>query len=49
MKTLILVAVCLAGCSTAPPCPPLPTMAPGQQLQEYTLEVIHLYHECRGD
>lgn len=49
MMRALALAVLLTGCAGAPPCPPLPTMAAHQTLQEYTLHVVQLYHQCRGD
>jgi uncharacterized lipoprotein YajG len=53
MKTLALIAAALllAGCCTTPTarhCDPLPQMADGQTLQEYTLDVVQRYKLCRG-
>ncbi|WP_454737578.1 hypothetical protein [Cupriavidus necator] len=53
MKTLTVIAavLLLTGCCTTPParqCDPLPEMAAGQTLQDYTLDVVQRYKVCRG-
>jgi hypothetical protein len=47
MKAFIALVVLLAGCTSAPYCPRLPEMAEGQTLQQYTLEVVWRYQQCR--
>jgi uncharacterized lipoprotein YajG len=53
MKTMTIIAavLLLTGCCTKPParqCDPLPEMAAGQALQDYTLDVVQRYKVCRG-
>ncbi|SOZ99434.1 hypothetical protein CBM2626_A30030 [Cupriavidus taiwanensis] len=53
MKSLSIITavLLLTGCCTTPPapqCDPLPEMAVGQTLQEYTLDVVQRYKLCRG-
>lgn len=45
---LLLLALLLSACAPAR-CPPLPEMAPGQTLQEYTIDVVMRYNACRGE